>query len=146
MYLFSVLYWLTDQGINIARAQIIFAFLYLVHLAVVFAVYRRLTGVKMPPLLLCFISLTGYRIHSIFALRLFNDGPAMTFFYLAMLAFINQHWKMGSMLYSLSVSIKMNTLLAAPGLLIVYLRNLNMRHTIINLAICAAVQGSYQPF
>ena len=100
----------------------------------------------MPPILLLFMSLSGYRIHSIFSLRLFNDGPAMTLFYLSVLCFVSQNWKLGSLLYSLSVSVKMNTLLAAPGLLVIYLRNLNLQHTILNLAICASVQGKLSEF
>ena len=69
VYLFSALYYATDHGLNIDRAQIIFAGFYLIHLALVFAIYRRF---RLPPILLVFITLTGYRIHSIFALRLFN--------------------------------------------------------------------------
>ena len=140
VYLFSALYYLTDRGSNIDRGQVIFAGFYMLHLFVVFTLYRKLK-LKMPPILLVFMTLTGYRIHSIFALRLFNDGPAMTLFYLAVLCFVTQNWKMGSLFYSLSVSVKMNTLLAAPGLLVVYLRNLNLRHAILNLSICAFVQG-----
>ena len=140
VYLFSLLYYATDHGANIARAQVIFAVFYLIHLGTVFTLYQKVK-LKMPPILLLFMSLSGYRVHSIFSLRLFNDGPAMTLFYLAVLCFVSQNWKLGSLLYSLSVSVKMNTLLAAPGLLVVYLRNLNLQHAILNLTICAVVQG-----
>ena len=70
----------------------------------------------------------------------------MSLFYGAVLCFLNQHWKLGSALYSLSVSVKMNTILAAPGLLVVYLRNLNFGHVVLNLAICAFVQGWFWYF
>lgn len=141
VYLFSGLYYLTGSGLNIALAQKIFALFYLVHLAVVFKLYLIVSSqLKMPPVYLLLISLTGYRMHSIFALRLFNDGPAMTLFYLAIIAFTYKKWRIGSILYSLSVSIKMNTLLAAPAILIVFLRNLNIYDVILNLFICAFVQ------
>ena len=156
VYLFSGLYHVTENGTNIELAQKIFALFYLVHLGVVFKLYHMVSNeLKMPPLYLIFMSLTGYRMHSIFALRLFNDGPAMTIFYLSVISFLYRKWRLGkyiclqrkvrtclgSFLYSLSVSIKMNTILAAPALLIIYLRNLNIYETILNLFICALTQG-----
>ena len=149
---------MTENGKNIELAQQIFALFYLVHLGVVFKLYHLISNeLKMPPLYLVFVSLTGYRMHSIFALRLFNDGPAMTIFYLSIISFVYRKWRLGkyiftvrllgnskfsgSFLYSLSVSIKMNTILAAPALLIIYLRNLNIYEAIFNLFICALTQG-----
>lgn len=41
VYIYSALYQLTDEGANIARAQVIFAGVYLVTLGVVGAVYRQ---------------------------------------------------------------------------------------------------------
>lgn len=141
VYVFSGLYHVTENGKNIELAQQIFALFYLVHLGVVFKLYHLISNeLKMPPLYLVFVSLTGYRMHSIFALRLFNDGPAMTIFYLSIISFVYRKWRLGSFLYSLSVSIKMNTILAAPALLIIYLRNLNIYEAIFNLFICALTQ------
>jgi len=81
------------------------------------------------------------RIHSIFILRLFNDGPAMTLMYLSVLLFIYSRWKLGCFVYSMAVSIKMNILLFAPGLLLLLLQSQsNLFETIQCLGICALVQ------
>ena len=49
-------------------------------------------------------------------------------------------WLLGCIVYSLSVSVKMNTLLFAPPLIILLLRNVGVRSTVGHLAVCAAVQ------
>jgi alpha-1,3-mannosyltransferase len=58
------------------------------------------------------------RLHSIYLLRLFNDGPTMLLLYTAVLLFMRQRWNGGCLLFSLAVSLKMNVLLFAPGLLL----------------------------
>lgn len=49
-------------------------------------------------------------------------------------------WKLGCLIFSLGVSIKMNVLLFAPGLLLLLLKNTGVKKTTICLSICAAVQ------
>ena len=62
------------------------------------------------------------RLHSIFLLRLFNDGPTMLLLYFSMWMFMNRRWNMGCVVFSLAVSVKMNVLLFAPGLLLLLLQ------------------------
>jgi alpha-1,3-mannosyltransferase len=62
------------------------------------------------------------RMHSIYMLRLFNDGPTMLLLYLSMLLFLHHRWNMGCFIFSLAVSCKMNVLLFAPGLLLLLLQ------------------------
>lgn len=59
------------------------------------------------------------RLHSIFLLRLFNDGPTMMFLYGSLWLFMNQHWNAGCLFFSLAVSLKMNILLFAPGVFLI---------------------------
>ena len=74
------------------------------------------------------------RLHSIFILRLFNDGPTMLFLYSAVVCFIHNYWNIGCILFSLGVSIKMNVLLFAPGLLLLLLQvSDNLYHVIFRL-------------
>jgi len=81
------------------------------------------------------------RIHSIFVLRLFNDAPAMLLFYVSTYLFMKSKWKIGCLFFSLAVSIKMNVLLFAPGLLLLLLQaSQNLIGTILCLGICAIVQ------
>ena len=101
VYLFSGLYHVTENGKNIEFAQQLFALFYLIHLGVVFKLYHIISNeLKMPPLYLVFMSLTGYRMHSIFALRLFNDGPAMTIFYLSIISFVYRKWRLGKYIFT----------------------------------------------
>jgi hypothetical protein len=51
-----------------------------------------------------------------------------------------RQWLLGCIVYSLSVSVKMNTLLFAPPLLVLLLRNTGLAATIGHLTACAAVQ------
>lgn len=95
---------------------------------------------KIPPYAVVLSTLTSYRIHSIFVLRLFNDPIAVLLFYISLTLFLKNQWTWGSIFYSLAVSIKMNILLYAPCLLIAFLTNLSYFDTIKNLCICAFVQ------
>lgn len=63
------------------------------------------------------------RLHSIFLLRLFNDGPTMLLLYLSVWLFTHQRWNLGCIVFSFAVSIKMNVLLFAPGLLLLLLQS-----------------------
>lgn len=81
------------------------------------------------------------RIHSIFILRLFNDAPCMLVFYISVYLFLNSYFKIGCFFFSLAVSIKMNVLLFAPGLLLLLLQyNSSWLGTLECLSICALVQ------
>jgi alpha-1,3-mannosyltransferase len=82
------------------------------------------------------------RVHSIFVLRLFNDAPAMTLLHLSIYLFACcDAWSLGCVVFSLAVSIKMNVLLFAPGLLLLLLqKNQSISGTLKHLTICALVQ------
>lgn len=95
---------------------------------------------KVPPFLLILSAFTSYRIHSIYTLRLFNDPIAVLFFYAALNLFLDRKWTVGSVLFSLAVGIKMNILLFAPAILLLYLTSLGPVKTIVQLGICAVVQ------
>jgi alpha-1,3-mannosyltransferase len=73
-------------------------------------------------------------------LRLFNDPIAMILTYVAINCFLNGRWTMGSLSYSLAVSVKMNVLLYAPALLTIFLTQLTLFDTIVQLAVCGSLQ------
>lgn len=119
VYLYSLLYRLTSGGANIRLAQYLFALLHAGLLALVLAVYRAAyrdarEAERFPILMVCSLLLSR-RVASLFVLRLFNDGPQMVLMYLAVLLFAHGRWSIGCLVYSLSVSVKMNGLLFAPG-------------------------------
>ena len=151
------------DGSDILAAQYAFAALYVVNSAVVLGLYtsvlmecrrRRsdessgntpseLSDAHMTWSWRVAMGLTclSKRIHSIFVLRLFNDAPAMFLLYLSTYLFAKSMWRTGCFVFSLGVSIKMNVLLFAPGLLLLLLQSqASLWGTASCLAICAGVQ------
>eukprot|EP00049_Salpingoeca_infusionum_P004181 m.75463 g.75463 ORF g.75463 m.75463 type:complete len:405 (+) comp12452_c1_seq1:95-1309(+) len=144
VYFFLALYKITNLGQDVLLAQYIFAGFYLVLLTFVLAIFAK---AKMPPYTMALVSLTAFRIHSIFVLRLFNDPIAMMFLYMAVWLFLARQWTIGCALFSLAVSIKMNVILFAPGLFIVLILNTGLPATIARIALCGAIQvGLGLPF
>ncbi|XP_019739271.1 dol-P-Man:Man(5)GlcNAc(2)-PP-Dol alpha-1,3-mannosyltransferase [Hippocampus comes] len=138
VYIFTALYYITNSGVNIRLGQYIFAAFYLITLLLVFRIYCRTK--KVPPYVFFFMCCASYRIHSIFVLRLFNDPVAMMLLFAAVNLFIDGHWSLGCCIYSLAVSVKMNVLLFAPGLLFLLLSEFGLIRTIPKLGLCAAIQ------
>eukprot|EP00887_Chlorella_sp_A99_P001589 scaffold8.g1589.t1 len=117
LYIYSLLRRM--MGGSMAAAQAVFAALYLATQAVVMLIYARTRAV--PPwglMLLC----ASRRLHSIYLLRLFNDCWAMFFAYCGTAVLQAGRWIPAVMLFSLAVSVKMNVLLMAPGVLAVILK------------------------
>lgn len=138
VYIYTVLYYVTNHGQNIRLAQYIFAFLYIFLLCLVFRIHMK--SKKVPPYVLILTCCSSYRIHSIFVLRLFNDSVAMVLFYASVNLFLDSKWSLASLLYSMAVSVKMNILLFSPAILLMYLTCLGLKGTLIQLTICASVQ------
>ncbi|EFR03197.1 hypothetical protein MGYG_06196 [Nannizzia gypsea CBS 118893] len=115
VYTYTALYNVTDEGRDIPLAQALFAVLYLIFLAIVMACYRT---VRAPPYVYPLLVLSK-RLHSIFMLRMFNDGPAVGFVWAAMYMMLQKQWYAAVLLWTLSVSIKMTGLLVAPAIAII---------------------------
>ncbi|XP_052660365.1 dol-P-Man:Man(5)GlcNAc(2)-PP-Dol alpha-1,3-mannosyltransferase isoform X2 [Harpia harpyja] len=138
VYIFLGLYYATGRGTDIRLAQYLFAGLYLLNLLLIFRIYCRTN--KVPPYVFFFMCCASYRIHSIFVLRLFNDPVAMAILFLAINLFLEERWSWGCLLFSLAVSVKMNILLFAPGLLFLLLQRFGLLGCIPKLCICALLQ------
>lgn len=138
VYIYSILYFLTNHGENIRLAQYVFIGIYLLQLLSVLKIYIRTR--KVPPYVLIITILTSYRIHSIYVLRLFNDPIAVLFLYISLHFFLDSKWYLGSIFYSLGVSVKMNILLYAPALFFFYWVNLGLKQTVKQLLVCGLVQ------
>ncbi|KAF5922211.1 hypothetical protein HPG69_007099 [Diceros bicornis minor] len=138
VYIFMGLYYATGQGTDIRMAQHIFAVLYLATLLLVFLIYHQTC--KVPPFVFFFMCCASYRVHSIFVLRLFNDPVAMALLFLSINLLLAQRWGWGCCCFSLAVSVKMNVLLFAPGLLFLLLTQFGLRGALPKLGICAVLQ------
>jgi alpha-1,3-mannosyltransferase len=82
------------------------------------------------------------RLHSIFVLRLFNDGFAVFFLFHAILLYQRKLWNLGSIALSIGISIKMSLLLAVPGVLALVGQALDIRGIMAQLIIMLVVQVS----
>lgn len=154
--MYGFLKWVTDGGRNVVIGQYIFCGLYVFNAAVTMSIYNYIGRT-----LQCFapkkspqyyntiwswrvamvVTCLSKRIHSIFVLRLFNDGPCMILCYISVLLFAKSYWRFGCVFFSLAVSIKMNVLLFAPGLLLLLLQSSpGIWETITCLGICASIQ------
>jgi alpha-1,3-mannosyltransferase len=60
--------------------------------------------------------------------------------YASLNLFLDRKWNVGSVIFSLAVGVKMNILLFAPAILMLYLTSLGFMKTILQLSICAVVQ------
>ncbi|XP_029795629.1 dol-P-Man:Man(5)GlcNAc(2)-PP-Dol alpha-1,3-mannosyltransferase isoform X2 [Suricata suricatta] len=138
VYIFMGLYYATGRGTDIRMAQHIFAVLYLATLLLVFLIYHQTC--KVPPFVFFFMCCASYRVHSIFVLRLFNDPVAMALLFLSINLLLAQRWGWGCCCFSLAVSVKMNVLLFAPGLLFLLLMQFGFRGALPKLGICAVLQ------
>lgn len=118
VFLYTLLYRLTEKGTNILRAQFIFAGLYLVTLALVVACYRR---VGAPPWLLIPLALSK-RLHSIFLLRLFNDAWVAVAFWATIYFLQRRRWQDAAIAWSCGLGVKMTTLLTAPAIAVILLQ------------------------
>ncbi|EMC91608.1 glycosyltransferase family 58 protein [Baudoinia panamericana UAMH 10762] len=111
VYIYRLLHYLTDSGQDIRLAQYMFVGLYLTTLALVMQCYGQANA---PPYVFPLLILSK-RMHSIFMLRLFNDGFAVFFLFLAIYCYQRRLWTVGSLAYSFGLGVKMSLLLALPA-------------------------------
>ena len=117
VYIYSLLHNLTGEGRDIPFAQVLFAILYLSTLVVVIACYRRAGA---PPYIFPLLVLSK-RLHSVFMLRLFNDGIAATALWGTILLLQRRQLVPAAALWSAGVAVKMTLLLVAPAIGVIVL-------------------------
>lgn len=137
VYVYSFLYYITESGTNIVLAQYIFLGVYLVTLIFAMLIYSRLKNV--PPYAIILLSLSR-RIHSIYMLRLFNDGVAVCFMLAAIYFLLLRKLISANVLFSLAVSVKMNNLLFAPAWLLALFTITSFSKSLLLVVLCAVIQ------
>ncbi|KAG9318731.1 mannosyltransferase [Chiua virens] len=130
------LHLVTDGGLNVALAQQVYGVLYILSLVLVCCIYRQAGAPNWTVLLLPL----SKRLHSIFALRLFNDCWSIVFVQAAILACQTAWDDLGTLLFSLALSIKMSALLYLPGLLVILFKRHGLLITIRHMALLALIQ------
>lgn len=123
VHLYSALYYITQKGRSIVTAQVIFAGIYLTTVAITMATYRR---VKAPSYAFPLLILSK-RLHSIYLLRLFNDGISTLLSSASTYCYVRKHYYAGTILFSLSLGIKMNALLYLPAIVLILIQGTGVR-------------------
>ncbi|KAK4154552.1 fad dependent oxidoreductase [Chaetomidium leptoderma] len=136
VYIYTGLYYLTNEGKNILLAQQLFGGLYMVTLAVVMACYRK---AKVPPYVFPMLILSK-RLHSIFVLRCFNDCFATLFLWLAIFFLQRRAWLAGALMYTLGLGVKMSLLLVLPAVGVVLLLGAGFSTSLQLAAVMGLVQ------
>ncbi|KAF2121101.1 Lethal(2)neighbour of Tid protein [Lophiotrema nucula] len=139
VHIYRLLYRLTDHGRNIQVAQIIFALVYLITLAIVIQCYR---AAKVPPYVFPLLILSK-RLHSIFMLRCFNDCFAVLGLFSAIYAYQRNQWHLGTFLYTTGLNVKMSLLLPLPAIGVLTLLALGGREAITQAMIIVQVSIGY---
>lgn len=139
VYIYTLLYHLTNQGRDILLGQVLFVILYLTTLAVVVTCYAR-SGA--PPYLLPLLVLSK-RLHSVFMLRLFNDGLAAFAMWVALLLFQRRKWEAGVAVWSVGVGVKMTLLLLVPAIGVILVLSLSFGRCVQLGVVALLVQVSF---
>ncbi|KAF2273499.1 Lethal(2)neighbour of Tid protein [Westerdykella ornata] len=139
VFIYRILYSLTDQGRDIHTAQYIFGLLYLLTLAIVMQCYR---AAKVPTYVFPLLILSK-RLHSIFMLRCFNDCFAVLFLFSAIYFYQKNSWHLGTFLYTTGLNVKMSLLLPLPAIGILAVQALGFREAITQAMIIFQVSIGY---
>ncbi|EIW70538.1 hypothetical protein TREMEDRAFT_68105 [Tremella mesenterica DSM 1558] len=143
LYIYAALHQLLPND-RVRAAQYIFLLVYLVTFTLVGCIYyfcgsrnRHIPQILLVPLTL------SKRAHSVYLLRLFNDPLTMILLYAAVVGFMcrtTTGWRVGSVLFSMALGVKMNILLFLPGLLVLLVQYRGIFGTLESTAIMASIQ------
>jgi len=137
VHVYSVLYSLTQQGQDVRLAQYLFGVVYLMTMGFVLAIYKRCDSLPTYAVLSLMLS---KRLHSIYVLRLFNDGVAMMALYISIWCLVTRRWNWSALWFSLALSIKMNILLFFPAFGLIYFQMVGLLKTMNLIFIIVLLQ------
>jgi alpha-1,3-mannosyltransferase len=137
VYIYSWLYKLTNKGIDLLTGQIIFAGIYLANLVIVMALYAQAgaSPLGLPLLVL------SKRLHSIYLLRMFNDGLSSLVMSSSVYWYVKRNFLLGTIFFSLATSIKMNALLYLPAIIMILLQTVGTGKSVRHALLFLAIQG-----
>ncbi|KAF3208960.1 dolichyl-P-Man:Man(5)GlcNAc(2)-PP-dolichol alpha-1,3-mannosyltransferase [Orbilia oligospora] len=116
VYIYNWLYTFTDGGVRRERVQVAFWVAYMATLWLTMACYRKASA---PPWTMCLLVLSK-RLHSIYLLRFFNDCFSTLLVFASILLVQTRQYTLSAVFYSLSVGVKMSSLLYLPALGLIF--------------------------
>ncbi|KAF3092734.1 dolichyl-P-Man:Man(5)GlcNAc(2)-PP-dolichol alpha-1,3-mannosyltransferase [Orbilia oligospora] len=116
VYIYNWLYIFTDGGVRRERVQVAFWVAYMATLWLAMACYRQASA---PPWIMCLLVLSK-RLHSIYLLRFFNDCFSTLLVFASIFLVQNRQYTLSAVFYSLSVGVKMSSLLYLPALGLIF--------------------------
>ncbi|KAI0319373.1 mannosyltransferase [Amylostereum chailletii] len=137
VHVHELLYKMTSSGKDISAAQQIYSTLYIASLALTCAIYHQAGGV---PNWIVFLLPLSKRLHSIFALRLFNDCWAVVLAQMSVFAYAGGLEDLGTTLFSVALSIKMSNFLYLPGILVILVKRRGIASTFRLVFTMVAIQ------
>ncbi|WVR06860.1 hypothetical protein IAU60_003896 [Kwoniella sp. DSM 27419] len=161
LYIYTALYKYLPSADNVRPAQYLFLVIYLATFVAVATIYylagrparaaqtkqkelhTKIEHSRHYPQILLIPLVLSKRIHSIFLLRLFNDPIAMLLMYCAVISMMlggKKGWRIGCVLYSLALGVKMNILLFLPGLLVLLFQYRGVLGTLEGVTIITTIQ------
>ncbi|KAK0210637.1 glycosyltransferase family 58 protein [Desarmillaria ectypa] len=136
VYIHQFLHSICDSGKNVKLAQYIYSGLYLLSLVLSCAIYSQARVSNWVVLLLPL----SKRLHSIYVLRLFNDCWSVVAMQAAVLAYQLGNDDIGTLFFSVALSVKMSIILYFPGLLVILFKRRGFLYTIRNIFVIFATQ------
>lgn len=129
--------------LGVAQGQVLFIVIYMTSVGVLLEVYRKAGA----PGWLMVLLMLSKRVHSVYVLRLFNDGIAQLFLYLSLLLFLQHRRVCFAIAYSVAVSIKMHPLLYCPAVGLSLVLSGGWAHALFLIMLMFLVQvGAAAPF
>ncbi|CAK9291570.1 unnamed protein product [Gordionus sp. m RMFG-2023] len=138
VYIYSTMYSITNKGKNLKMAQYIFSMIYIFNLMLVLNIYRK--SKRVPIYFLILISITSYRVHSIYVLRMFNDTLSILLLHIGLNFLLYQRYTLSSIFLSLALSVKMNILLYFPAYGIILVLSKGIEYGILQAFLMLFIQ------
>ncbi|EGC34695.1 hypothetical protein DICPUDRAFT_153070 [Dictyostelium purpureum] len=135
-YLYTFLYYISNRGNCLQIFQAIWAILEFIN----FILIKRICSKLKIPIFLSILPIISNRLHLYNVRIVINDFPSTFLIHIAILLFISKRFKLFSIIYSLTVSLKLHTIFYSPAILFIFFNSLTLNETIYYLSIMAIIQ------
>ncbi|KAM9963543.1 hypothetical protein ACTFIW_006776 [Dictyostelium discoideum] len=136
LYLYTLLYYISNHGQSLQIFQLIWAFLEFFNFILIKKICEKLSI----PIILAVLPILSNRLHLYNVRVVINDFPSTFLIHICILLLISKRFKLFSTLFSIIVSLKLNTIFHSPAILFIFFNSLSIGQVILNLSIMAFIQ------